>query len=126
MFSMKFGEVMFSLLSRLERARHWCMLTALRKMATTTASALVKNDVGGGKAARAQWLAIDTDAGVDDAVAICLALLYKGSQQYTTKLITTQFGNTTHANVKTNVCKIRRACHLDSTTGPRICVGADG
>ena len=40
-----------------------------------------------------KWLIIDTDAGVDDAFALCMSLLHDRYYGYDLKLITTSFGN---------------------------------
>jgi inosine-uridine nucleoside N-ribohydrolase len=41
--------------------------------------------------ARQRWLVIDTDAGVDDAVALCLALRCAARCGFELKLITTTY-----------------------------------
>lgn len=72
---------------------------------------------------RRQWLAIDTDAGVDDAVALCLAMRCAVRCGFELKLLTTTYGNVPLQNVNINVCKCRRACNLSAADVP-ICVGA--
>ena len=47
-------------------------------------------------AAKMKWLVVDTDAGIDDAVAVCLALRCAGSHGFTVKLITTSYGTDIH------------------------------
>lgn len=91
---------------------------------------------------RPVWLVVDSDAGVDDAFALCMALNLAGpqtslcdlgglwappppSRRPLLKLITTTFGNTSLAKVNVNVAKVRRACGRSAATGPRICPGAD-
>ena len=62
-------------------------------------------------------LIIDTDAGVDDAVALFLALGYEAKQSKTsiqTVAITCVFGNTNVDNVAVNVLKVlKTAKRLD-------------
>jgi len=70
-----------------------------------------------------KWLCVDTDAGCDDAVALCFAL---SQSVYEVKLITTSFGNSSLAQVNINVAKTRKACGRSSATGPRIVQGANG
>ncbi|CAE7939083.1 NSNH [Symbiodinium sp. KB8] len=52
-----------------------------------------------------RWLAIDTDAGVDDAIAICMALQLAERSNFELKLITTCFGNCSLEQVTVNVAK---------------------
>eukprot|EP01044_Picomonas_judraskeda_P031743 COSAG03_NODE_11977_length_567_cov_1.395299_1_plen_129_part_10 len=70
-----------------------------------------------------RWLAIDTDAGVDDAVALCLALRCASRCGFELKLLTTTYGNVPLEHVNLNVCKCRRACGLSARDVP-VCVGA--
>jgi inosine-uridine nucleoside N-ribohydrolase len=63
---------------------------------------------------------IDTDAGVDDAVALIMAMKLASSYNYDIKAITTVFGNCNVNQVVRNVYKIRSACGLNSITGPPI------
>jgi len=58
------------------------------------------------------WLAIDTDAGVDDAVAICL--LFKHTSSYQIKLINSVQGNCNVNQVVTNVAKCLNVCQNDN------------
>lgn len=67
-----------------------------------------------------KWLIIDTDAGVDDAVAIALALRLSARYGYEVKLITTVFGNCNLNKVIKNVAKTRAACGLSAEMGPEI------
>ena len=71
------------------------------------------------------WLIIDTDAGIDDAVAICLAL--KLGQQYgvMVKLISCVQGNCKLEQVVINVAKCREACGGRGCKVPKICVGSN-
>lgn len=74
---------------------------------------------------KARYLAIDTDAGVDDAVALCYALQAYKQLGYTFPLITTTHGNCALRTVNINVAKVRRAMGLSATTGPEIVSGAE-
>lgn len=67
-----------------------------------------------------KWLIIDTDAGVDDAVAIAMALKLGPRYGYEVKLITTVFGNCDLNKVVKNVAKTRAACGLSAEVGPEI------
>ena len=71
----------------------------------------------------ARWLAIDTDAGVDDAVALTLALRSAPRLGFELRLLATTFGNVPLERVNENVAKCRRACGLGAADVP-ICVGA--
>ena len=74
-----------------------------------------------------KWLVIDTDAGVDDAIAICLALQLLKSPQHSFELkaITTSFGNCDCPQVVKNVAKVRAANCMDVSTGPNILKGCE-
>lgn len=61
----------------------------------------------------ARWLIIDTDAGVDDAVALCAGLKLQKDWGYEMKGITTSFGNTALENVNLNVRKVVTSCMKD-------------
>ena len=52
-----------------------------------------------------RWLVIDTDAGVDDAIAICMALRLAKQSKFELKLISTCFGNCSLEQVTINVAK---------------------
>ncbi|CAE8634166.1 unnamed protein product, partial [Polarella glacialis] len=67
----------------------------------------------------------DTDAGVDDAVALCMALKLAEKSGVEMKLITTCFGNCSVNQVGVNVAKCLVACSPGSEVrGPRIVRGA--
>lgn len=70
-----------------------------------------------------KWLIIDTDAGVDDAVAIVLALKLANAHDFDIKALTTTYGNCDVEQVTKNVSKTRAACGFDYKTGPRIVKG---
>lgn len=74
---------------------------------------------------RKKWLVIDTDAGVDDAFAIAMALKTAHQYGYEIRAITTVFGNCSLDQVIKNVSKVRAACGMDLHTGPRIYRGCD-
>eukprot|EP00931_Biecheleriopsis_adriatica_P040227 TRINITY_DN23035_c0_g1_i1.p1 TRINITY_DN23035_c0_g1~~TRINITY_DN23035_c0_g1_i1.p1 ORF type:complete len:131 (+),score=29.70 TRINITY_DN23035_c0_g1_i1:40-393(+) len=57
-----------------------------------------------------RWMVIDTDAGIDDAVALCMALKLARRYGFELKLITACFGNTTVDQVCVNVAKCLVAC----------------
>lgn len=66
---------------------------------------------------------IDTDAGVDDAIAICLALKHR---RVNVRAITCSFGNTSLQNVVENVAQCVYHCSADSTpTIPFVHIGAE-
>ena len=60
-----------------------------------------------------KWIWVDTDAGVDDAVALCAALKLQKEWGYVVKGISTSFGNTTAENVNINVRKVMKSCVED-------------
>ena len=70
-----------------------------------------------------RWLVVDTDAGVDDAVALCLALRCASRCGFELKLLTATYGNVPLDRVTVNVPKCRRACGMSAADVP-ICVGA--
>ncbi|CAM9254891.1 unnamed protein product [Ectocarpus fasciculatus] len=70
-----------------------------------------------------RWLIVDTDAGVDDAVALAMAFRLGSKFNYEIKMITTVFGNCSLENVITNVAKTRAACGLDAVSGPPMYAG---
>lgn len=70
-----------------------------------------------------KWLIIDTDAGVDDAVAISLALKLAPRYGYVVKYLSTEFGNCDLDQVIKNVAKTRRAAGCDASTGPTMIQG---
>ena len=72
-----------------------------------------------------RWLAIDTDAGIDDSVAICMALKLEKLYDFEVKLITCVQGNCSLEQVAINVAKCREACMGRGSDKPRICLGAD-
>ena len=72
-----------------------------------------------------RWLAIDTDAGIDDAVAICLALQLEEMYGYEVKLVTCVQGNCSLEQVAINVAKCRERCKGPGCESPRICLGAE-
>lgn len=72
-----------------------------------------------------RWLLVDTDCGVDDAVALCMAFKLANKYNYEFKMITAVFGNCSLENVVKNVAKTRAACGLDATTGPTIFIGEE-
>lgn len=71
-----------------------------------------------------RWLVVDTDAGIDDAVALCMALKLDVRHGLTCKLVTTTHGNCSLDNVNQNVAKCVRACGLDHSSAPRVVAGA--
>ena len=72
-----------------------------------------------------RWLVIDTDAGVDDAIAIALALQLVKLPEYAyqIKALTTCFGNVDCPQVIKNVSKVRAANGYSGHTGPNIIHG---
>ena len=84
-----------------------------RSMATTAAE----------ESTSSRWLLIDTDAGVDDAVAIAMAMKLSRPAGFVLKLLTTTHGNVALRSVNLNVAKVRRACGLCAADVP-ICTGA--
>jgi len=68
-----------------------------------------------------RWLVIDTDAGVDDAVALCLAMQLFELYGVTIKFLSCVQGNTSLENVVVNVGKCVKICNDD----PPIYVGAN-
>lgn len=72
-----------------------------------------------------KWLAIDTDAGVDDAVALCLAMQLAESYGYEVKMISCVQGNCSLDQVAINVAKCREACRGVGNPEPKICIGSD-
>jgi purine nucleosidase len=64
-----------------------------------------------------------SDAGVDDAYALVMAIKLSQQHNYQLKLITTVFGNCSLPQVIQNVSKIRHACGLSTDTGPKISSG---
>lgn len=71
-----------------------------------------------------RWLLVDTDCGVDDAVALCMAMCLGPALGFELKLITTSFGNCKLDQVGQNVAKCRRACGYGLANGPRVVQGA--
>lgn len=71
-----------------------------------------------------KWLILDTDAGVDDAVAISLALQLGHKYNYEVKYLTTVFGNCSLEKVIKNVAKTRAANGLDASKGPQMIRGS--
>ena len=68
-----------------------------------------------------KFLVIDTDAGVDDAVAISIALKMCAETGFELPLITTSFGNVDVEQVTTNVCKTIEKCgHAATTVGEGV------
>ena len=53
-----------------------------------------------------RWLAVDTDAGGDDAVALCLATRMSKFYGFKIKMISCVQGNTSLENVVVNVSKV--------------------
>uniref|UniRef100_A0A7S1BQZ1 Inosine/uridine-preferring nucleoside hydrolase domain-containing protein n=1 Tax=Corethron hystrix TaxID=216773 RepID=A0A7S1BQZ1_9STRA len=95
-------------------------------------------------AASRNWLAIDTDAGIDDAVALCMALKLSSVRPLScskggvsgddtiaappeVKLLTCVGGNVPVRQVQKNVHKCIAACKSDGCLplDPEVCVGAD-
>lgn len=72
-----------------------------------------------------KWLCIDTDAGVDDAYAIAMALQLADNFGYEIKFITTVFGNCGLEQVIKNVAKTRAACGKSFLSGPSILRGCN-
>jgi len=66
---------------------------------------------------------IDTDAGVDDAVALAMAMRLQGRYDYKLAL-TTCHGNVNVEQVNRNVVTIRDACDLEADMTPSIFGGA--
>jgi len=72
-----------------------------------------------------KWLVIDTDAGVDDSVAICYAMKHCRDSGLDLKLIMTSHGNTQEPLVFTNVIKTLWACsNLSQRGGTAVKRGA--
>lgn len=71
-----------------------------------------------------RWLVVDTDAGLDDAVALCMALKLDSHYGLSCKLVTTTHGNCSLDKVNQNVAKCIRACGLDASSAPRVVAGA--
>ncbi|GMI15483.1 hypothetical protein TrVE_jg3556 [Triparma verrucosa] len=72
---------------------------------------------------KTKQILIDTDAGVDDAIAICLALKHRSVH---VRAITCSFGNTSLRNVVENVAQCVYHCSADSTpTIPFVHIGAE-
>jgi purine nucleosidase len=71
------------------------------------------------------WLVIDTDAGVDDAIALSMALQLTKLPEYpfVIKAFTTCFGNVDCPQVIKNVAKVRAANGLSVETGPSVIRG---
>eukprot|EP00606_Chrysophyceae_sp_TOSAG23-5_P001173 GSChrysophyteH2.ASY1.ANO1.985.1 assembled CDS len=57
-----------------------------------------------------KWLVIDTDAGVDDAVGLCMAALSSAAYGFELKLLMTSHGNTSEDNVFNNCKKCMHGC----------------
>jgi len=72
-----------------------------------------------------RWLAVDTDAGCDDAVALCLAMQLSKSYGVTVKLLSCVQGNTSLENVVVNVSKCLEVCGHGNGSGPPMYIGAD-
>ncbi|GMI36164.1 hypothetical protein TrCOL_g3775 [Triparma columacea] len=75
---------------------------------------------------RPKWVWIDSDAGVDDAVALCAALKLQKGWGYEMKGVSTSFGNTSADNVNVNVRKVMASCLKDGSGGCPIFAGAQG
>ncbi|CAL1143595.1 unnamed protein product [Cladocopium goreaui] len=73
-----------------------------------------------------RWLVVDTDAGVDDAFALCMALRLAKQSDFEFKLITCCFGNCSVEQVGINVAKCLAACELPSSEWPKVVLGAAG
>eukprot|EP00933_Yihiella_yeosuensis_P029747 TRINITY_DN23374_c0_g1_i1.p1 TRINITY_DN23374_c0_g1~~TRINITY_DN23374_c0_g1_i1.p1 ORF type:complete len:395 (-),score=92.49 TRINITY_DN23374_c0_g1_i1:98-1282(-) len=71
-----------------------------------------------------QWLILDTDAGVDDAVGICMGLKLAKGANFEVKLITTCFGNCAVDQVGINVAQCVVACCGPNDVKPKIVKGA--
>lgn len=74
-----------------------------------------------------QWLVVDCDAGVDDAVALCMGLKLARRHGFEFKLITCSFGNVGLEQVCQNVAQCVAACCSDGASrkeAPRIVRGA--
>ena len=67
---------------------------------------------------------VDTDAGVDDAVALCMGMRLARQYGCVLPLVTTVFGNCAVEQVGANVVSCVRACGLDQSDRPRIVAGA--
>eukprot|EP01063_Lacrimia_lanifica_P008122 TRINITY_DN1525_c0_g3_i1.p1 TRINITY_DN1525_c0_g3~~TRINITY_DN1525_c0_g3_i1.p1 ORF type:complete len:344 (+),score=110.75 TRINITY_DN1525_c0_g3_i1:115-1146(+) len=74
-----------------------------------------------GSAMARKWLAIDTDAGIDDAVGLCLAFRLAASSGYDLKLVTCVQGNCPVDRVAVNVTKCRE---YSGASGVAVAVGA--
>eukprot|EP00930_Biecheleria_cincta_P008970 TRINITY_DN110584_c0_g1_i1.p1 TRINITY_DN110584_c0_g1~~TRINITY_DN110584_c0_g1_i1.p1 ORF type:complete len:389 (+),score=75.84 TRINITY_DN110584_c0_g1_i1:40-1206(+) len=64
-----------------------------------------------------QWLVVDSDAGVDDAVALCVGLKLAHRHGFEFKLITCSFGNVGLEQVCLNVAQCVAACCCCSPRG---------
>jgi purine nucleosidase len=71
-----------------------------------------------------RWLAIDTDAGIDDAVAICMALKLSSFYGMEVKMISCVQGNCDVKQVGINCVKCREACFGKGSQSPPIYIGA--
>lgn len=69
---------------------------------------------------------VDTDIGVDDAVALCMLLKLAERQNFEVKLITLTHGNVSLDKVAVNIAICCAACGLTSATKPKIVRGASG
>lgn len=73
-----------------------------------------------------RWLAIDTDAGIDDAVAICLALELGNEYGVEVKLLTCVQGNVNLEQVAVNVAKCRAVAKEGAASAsPPIYLGSE-
>ncbi|CAK9053894.1 unnamed protein product [Durusdinium trenchii] len=72
-----------------------------------------------------RWLVVDTDAGVDDAFALCMALKLAEKSHFVLKLITCCFGNCSVEQVGMNVAKCLHACEVPPSL-IRVVLGASG
>mmetsp|Transcript_2590 Transcript_2590/g.4716 ORF Transcript_2590/g.4716 Transcript_2590/m.4716 type:complete len:355 (+) Transcript_2590:137-1201(+) len=68
-----------------------------------------------------RWMVIDTDAGVDDAFALALAMRSADQHNYEVKLFTTVFGNCNLDQVIKNVSKCRSAANCATIEMSRGC-----
>lgn len=68
-----------------------------------------------------RWMVIDTDAGVDDAFALALAMRSAEKHNYEVKLFTTVFGNCSLEQVIKNVAKCRSAANSPGIEMSRGC-----
>ncbi len=73
---------------------------------------------------RERWLVIDTDAGVDDSVAICYAIRHCAQSNLELKLVLTTHGNIKEDLVYTNVMKTMWACEQINEHGISVKRGA--